>query len=252
MTEKQKQLFYSGMIGDGSLRENGRVYYSSIELEYMEFKYNILKDITGTGVKTSINQGFKKAPIHSFSTLSTDFGKELYKLGPEEAIKNLDEFGLAIWFLDDGSLHHKNHFYNLCTHSFSKEFQEDVIIPKLEEFGLEPTILVENKKDGRVFYYINIKRYNGAIYISNLISELGLSCFERKQIPQDFLDKYNYLSKKYKGKEIAIRSLTNLLNMKSIKEIDSYLENSLKIYDNRLSPSGAKIGKNNSSNTLIL
>ena len=74
---------------------------------------------------------------------------KLHNLSLEDKLDLLDELGLALWFYDDGSLHKKNGFFNLNTHSFNEEIHQDVLKPYFEKLGLKPDIYKDKKKDGR-------------------------------------------------------------------------------------------------------
>lgn len=129
-----KQLVLSGVLGDGSLIESGAVAYSCIHKEYLESKRDLYVEGCGE-VKRLINHGYKNgSEIYTLRLFANDYGKKVFKQGLEHNLKDLNETGLAMWLYDDGSLHKDNHFFNINTHSFEKEFQEDVLIPLLNTF----------------------------------------------------------------------------------------------------------------------
>ena len=167
MTNEQKQVIISGVLGDGHLRSNGSILLSCIHKEYMDLKAVLLGDIVSpSGVYARENNGYKKGIIYRVDSVANDYGKKLYKGSLEEAIKDIDELGLSLWFLDDGSLHKKNFFYNISTHSFPLKEQTEVLVPLLNRFGIYPKIYSETKKDGRQFNYLYVSKYQGAFKIS--------------------------------------------------------------------------------------
>ena len=142
MTNNLKQLYISGILGDGHLKSSGAIMFSCIHGEYMKWKKKLANGI-----------GSEDGKIFKYSIQKNDVGKWFLDKNIEDFIGDLDELGLALWMYDDGSLHKKNLFYNINTHSFSKEIEEEVLIPKLNTFGIYPKILTETKKDGRIFSY---------------------------------------------------------------------------------------------------
>lgn len=225
ISDKQKQMYYSGVVGDGGLRPiYGSISYSSIEREYMEYKREVLNTLNPHEIVTRVNLGYKSNLIHSFVVPSNEFGKRLTLCTDEEIINNLDDYGITIWFLDDGSLHKSNYFYNLCTHSYSEEFQRDVIIPKLNSHGIYPRLFNEVKSDGRKFYYLYICKYSGALDISEHIKELGLNCYKYKTIPDYYYNNLSMLRKEFRGLKVNRRTLTKILKSKDEEQYDKWVD----------------------------
>lgn len=230
MDNQTKQLLISGVLGDGYLRPDGSMFFSCLHKEYMDFKHS-LSQIKTSEVKEKPNNGFKKgATIFKTQIGSSEYGKLLYKLPLKDKVKELDELGLAMWLYDDGSLHKKNLFYNINTHSFTREDQENILIPLLNKFNIFPKIFTETKKDGRVFNYLYVSKYKGAIEISKVLSKYPLNCYNYKVLPQSFTNNFNKLSEAFKGFEISERTLSFLLK-KDEKEFNHYLDNIIFIND---------------------
>lgn len=143
--------------------------------------------------------------------------KIIKNLSIEEVLANLNELGLALWIYDDGSLHKSKYFYNLNTQSFSKEVQEDVLIPFLNSYDIYPKLQVENKKDGRQFWYLRIGKYQGAAEISKILNEYPVNCYSYKRWSSETIQKWSKLQEELKrqGKTVldfGSRSLSNMLN----------------------------------------
>lgn len=202
---KLRPLYVSGILGDGSLGKYGSMYFSSIQKDYIGFK----KDLSGLDleVKTKMNLGFKKAEIHSVSIPANDFGKTYLNKTLEEVVKELDELSLALWLYDDGSLHKKNLFYNINTHSFTYEQQRDILIPKLNEFGIYPKILEDKKKDGRVFNYLYVPKYEGTVEINEILKKYPVEGYKYKTFDDPYIKRFQKLKSKFKGCEICISYL---------------------------------------------
>lgn len=190
ITNEQKQVLLSGLLGDGSIKKS-HVSYNCMYKEYMQFKRNLLGNLAKSEVIENDNMGYKKgSKIYSFSGKLNHYADSLVYNDLSESIKDLDELGLALWIYDDGSLHKKNFFYNINTHSFPKEVQETVLIPALNKFGIYPKILTESKPDGRLFHYLYISKWNGAMIISNILRKYSVECYKYKLIPKEIEDAY--------------------------------------------------------------
>jgi len=190
ITNQQKQVLLSGLLGDGSIKKS-HITYNCMYKEYMQFKRGLLGNLAKSEVIESDNLGYKKgSKIYTFSGKLNPYANLLVNNSLSKSIQDLDEMGLALWIYDDGSLHKKSFFYNINTHSFPREIQEQVLIPALNKFGIYPEILTENKPDGRVFYYLYVSKWKGAMKISNILRNYPLDCYKYKLIPKEIEDAY--------------------------------------------------------------
>lgn len=212
----------------------------------MKWKKKLANGI-GSEVCEMDNKGFKKdGKIFKYSIQKNDVGKWFLDKNIEDFIGDLDELGLALWMYDDGSLHKKNLFYNINTHSFSKEIEEEVLIPKLNTFGIYPKILTETKKDGRVFSYLYVSKYKGAFVINDTLNKYPLECYSYKRIPKYIEDNYKYLKSKYKGVMVNETALSLMIKREDLKSKDLFItKNGLLVQNKQSRP---KI----SSSTLVL
>jgi hypothetical protein len=229
ITNEQKQLMLSGLLGDGSIKHS-HVTYNCMYREYMKYKKNLAGNLSKSEVIESDNLGYKKgSKIYTFSMKLNEYSKRLVNEPLSEMIKDLDELGLALWIMDDGSLHKKNYFYNINTHSFSREDEENILIPKLNEFGIYPKILTEKKQDGRLFSYLYVSKWNGAMVISRILRKYIVECYRYKLIPEEIenayfkldLDIFNNLETEYKKTKY-------LLNQNGVKQMSDMLTNNTK------------------------
>ena len=111
LENKIKQVILSGILGDNCLhsqsKTNPKTYNlssSCIHKEYINFKSDILKNYNPVIGYTEKN-GYCSTPIYTLRTrVNPIFG--LYKsYSLANVCEELDEFGLALWFYDDCSLH---------------------------------------------------------------------------------------------------------------------------------------------------
>lgn len=211
ITNEYKQLLISGVLGDGHLGKSGAIQMSCIHEDYMLFKQKLAFGFSGE-VKFKKNPGYKKdGTIYTFSTVASKYGKTVFAKSLLELVEEIDELGLALWFYDDGSLHKKSYFYNINTHSFSLEDQENILIPLLNKYGIFPRIMVERKKDGRVFNYLYVSKYKGADKISNILSKYPVPSYAYKIWNKDY---YNVFIEVNKNSELTPISKAKIINKK--------------------------------------
>ncbi len=102
ITNEQKQLMLSGLLGDGSIKHS-HISYNCMYREYMAYKRNLAGRLAKSEVIESDNLGYKKgSKIYTFSMKINDYSRDLVSKPLSETIKDLDELGLALWILDDG------------------------------------------------------------------------------------------------------------------------------------------------------
>ena len=148
LTQLQKSFVIGTLLGDGYIRQvKGRknafleVNHSITQKEYVEWKYNILKNLTRSGPKSRNGNGNRIA-YRFFTKQHPEFTEimDMFYKDKKKRIPNLklDPLILAIWFMDDGSRCSKENVY-LNTQQFSKEDQYK-LLKLLEQVGLEGTL----------------------------------------------------------------------------------------------------------------
>jgi len=206
LTKNEIQLLLSLYFGDGcytkgSLKGEYMISTSCIHKDYLEYKQELISSLKCSKIRYSKNEGYKKnGMIHRWGINSHKSITKLYLSSFEEKLKMLDELGLALWFYDDGSLHKKALFYNLCTHSFTIEEQE-LILSRLLDFGIKGHLLKENKKDGRVFYYIVVNKCDGAHLVSKIMSKIKIESLKYKLWSSTTIQEWSTLQEEWKSKE---------------------------------------------------
>jgi len=140
LTKTTEQLIIGTVLGDGHIRRNGRYYrleltHSPEQKEYLEWKYRVLlKDNLVKSPPHLIMGGEdKKYPQWRCDTLTLlifeKFRKMFYSDGKKritrKALNRLEPLGLAVWYMDDGSVTvHKKKYsreLHLNTYSFYRE-----------------------------------------------------------------------------------------------------------------------------------
>jgi hypothetical protein len=218
ITNKQKQVMLSGILGDGSLIKGGggAMSFSCQHKEYLEFKKELLGYLASE-VKERDNNGYKKGTIYTLRCKANDYGKLLLDFSYEDIMKEIDDLGIGMWLADDGSRHKKDNFYNINTHAIDRNIEETVLIPYLNKRNIYPTILTETKKDGRVFSYLYISKWRGGMELSKMIRNLNLSCYDYKAVPIEIEEAYfrhkdleEFKNKSTQGKTNFIKKYLNI------------------------------------------
>ena len=148
LTQLQKSFIIGTLLGDGYIRRvKGRkdafleVNHSITQREYVEWKYQIVKNLTRSGPKTRRGNGTRIA-YRFFTNQHPEFTKamDLFYKDKKKCIPDLvlDPMILAVWYMDDGSRCSEDNVY-LNTQQFSKEDQFK-LLKFLEKMGLEGTL----------------------------------------------------------------------------------------------------------------
>lgn len=210
LSNEQYQVLLTGKFGDGCFHRNkglnANYMYStnSIHKEIVEFKYNLLGSLKSkAGIRNSVNRGFKPNIIHTADSkthpLITQFVNEDWKT----SLENMDELGLALWFYDDGSLHKRALFYNLNTQKFSREDNIYIADYLNRKWGIKAIPTIERKKDGREFWYLRIRKFEGAFKISEIMRNYYLPCYDYKLISSETILGWSKLQEQLKSSDIV-------------------------------------------------
>lgn len=205
LNQNQLQILLSGYFGDGCFHKNPQQYkyrttYSTIHEEYSVYRRHLLGDLFSNHKERKINYGYSsKNNIYIDTTRSLDILTDIYNLSIEDKLNSMTELGIALWFYDDGSLHHKSLFYNLNTQSFSKEVQEEYFIPFFNKHNIFPKIQIERKKSGKIYYYLRIPKYEGSCEIAKILSRNYLKCFDYKVWSSETIQKWSKLQERLKS-----------------------------------------------------
>lgn len=222
LNNEQLQVLISGKFGNGYLctpktaKSNSKFETNCIYKEYIEFKKDLLGDLA-FNITSGINKGFKNNTIYKLSTHASEDITKVRNMSMQEALELMDELGLAMWFYDDGSLHQTKLFYNLNTQAFSKEDNEQIIVPFLAKHGINAIPTIERKKNGKEYWYLRIPKYQGAYEISQILSKYPISCYNYKIWSSETSQKWCKLQAQLKSISLDInsihpRTLTSLMD----------------------------------------
>ena len=149
LTQQQKSLIVGTLLGDGYLRIIPKRNHALLEInhsfaqkEYVDWKYKILKNISGSPPKmrksngTRIAYRFYSKQLSELTALHQLFYRKTKKVIP--ANLTLDPTSLAVWFMDDGSRCKTNDIY-LNTQQFSIQDQKK-LVRALQKLNLKATL----------------------------------------------------------------------------------------------------------------
>lgn len=185
------QLILGSILGDGNLTkiQNGkiqsrlRISHCLEQEEYCRWKSEILKNnnlLASVGYSHTFDKRFKEPDytVIKFSSLShpifSKYRNIFYNNNKNKSInieefKKLDNLGLAIWYMDDGTKTKSSMI--LCTNSFSKE-ELILMIDLLKiKFNLDFTLQKNNQ------LYL---RANSWKHFKSLVEQYIVSCMKYK------------------------------------------------------------------------
>jgi hypothetical protein len=210
LSNEQLQVLLSAKLGDGCYHTNKwqkdyRVTITTTHKEYHEYRLDKLKRLVSSEYKHNNNRGFStNKPVYILTTGTSKIYTGINNLSIEETVKKLDDIGIALWFYDDGSLHKKLLFYNLNTQAFSREIQEDIFIPFFKERNMKAVLQVENKIDGRKYYYLRFPKNEGCAEISKILQKIPLNCFKYKTWSSETIQRWSKVQENLKSEGIDI------------------------------------------------
>lgn len=196
LNDSRRQVILSAYFGDGHLHKKRTcARFMSTSKNLIETKA-ILSGAHNT--HTMLNKGWGTKTLYTLDL----YGEDINAIKHNSLAQNLallNETGVALWFYDDGSMHKKNLFYNLCTHAFSEEEHKDFLIPFFQSLGLQPILRVERKKDGRRFSYLTFNKFGGAAEIAVMLSKLPIEDMSYKVWSSETIQKWSTLQEEWKS-----------------------------------------------------
>ena len=166
-TEEQIQVLNGALIGDGCLYlhkggVNANFIYTSKSKQHVEFVCNYFKQYwSGEGIKyTTVydkrtNKEYRRYAVKTYVNQSfTDEYNRWYPDGKKHLPKDiiLTPLTCLIWYIGDGGICHsrRSEYIKLSTHFYSKEDQENILLPQLQKFN--PSLMYTG--NNQYFIYI--------------------------------------------------------------------------------------------------
>lgn len=109
LSEDQWQLVYGSLLGDGEIRRSGRnrnpqlrFSHGKKQEDYIRFKSSLMGNLMAGPVRDTNHNSFESESTSLYELNAVADYKKDYMI-PQVVADNLNEFGLAIWYLDDGN-----------------------------------------------------------------------------------------------------------------------------------------------------
>ncbi|MBR9701093.1 hypothetical protein GOV11_04475 [Candidatus Woesearchaeota archaeon] len=169
LTKKEEQTIIGGLLGDLSCRKTHSSLHPRLEgghcfrqREYLLWKTVLLKRLSWNiwvSKEGTYHYNSKTFPVlHKYHSL---FYADGVKRIDENILSLVDDFGLLIWYLDDGSYKTRDKNVNIHTNGF--DLEEQIIIQNwfFEKYGLIPRIYeAKDHKNypGKVWYYLHFNK----------------------------------------------------------------------------------------------
>lgn len=159
LTPLQRQVIIWGTLGDGHIdkRENQSMYIESHtidEKDYLFWKYELLKPMfnnpptfyKGKVITHLNNKAYQCKDYYRMSSKVVDDLVSIRDMDRIEKIKTLDELGLSLYMLDDGS--RGKYTWELCLAMFSDEEKEYFLNECKKKFDINGRIMTDNRYVG--------------------------------------------------------------------------------------------------------
>lgn len=208
-TNNQKQILFGSLLGDGSLIKSKincsfEEIHSIKQRDYLLWKNKHLKIFYSKTVNklyknSKSNKIYKQLRLTTSALpILTKYYNLFYQNGKKtiskEILEQLDELGLTIWYLDDGSIRLPENLINISTDSYSYEEHLMILDWLKRNFGVSPKISKRNRN-----YYLTFNRKD-----SDFLLLIFKKVFETHHIPKCIWYKLGYL---WKGNEGRIKQL---------------------------------------------
>ena len=169
LNKVQRDFLIGTLLGDGNLNTSYRNYRFVIQhglgqKSYVEWKYELLKNWTLQRPKFSSwnnSVGFRTVSHPELTELYQTFYRYGRKILPKSIMTLLNQFILAVWYMDDGNIRKQNgkiYGYYLNTQSFSLAENRTLSNVLNKKFGLKSYVL-RNKNRHRLYYVIKFVEF---------------------------------------------------------------------------------------------
>ena len=168
LNDDQLQVIYGSYLGDGYIditkknRYRLRIIHCEKQKEYCSWKaemFNITK------LNYCEKNGYSQKPAYNFQTKIFDLEEDIpknTKTVPEWILNKLDERGIAIWYMDNGSINKRTlkngnitNYISIHSNNFDYNVQKK-FVKKFNTYGINPTI----HKTKNLYYYLIFNKEN--------------------------------------------------------------------------------------------
>jgi len=215
LSREQQQIILGGLLGDAYFNQKRKIIrfsHSIKQEEYLNWKYSFFNADDINGIYT---RQYKEGHINKYFELTNKnkcvdifydyFKKYLYSNDGRKKIslkylKNIDAFGLAIWWMDDGSLsiHKGNRYGKLCTECFN--YEEQILLQKYFKDIWNINVDIKSEKNKYYFLRFNVGAlrklipiiYQYVCMVPSMIYKIDLDYTNQKCIG-DLKEIYDYI-----------------------------------------------------------
>lgn len=226
INDDQKQIVLGSFLGNGHIDIQGlhkfrlKIIHGESQKEYCNWKAQMF----GASVKYIEKNGYAENPAYKFDTKMFAMSRHFPPIKthcPQWLLDEIDERGLAVWFMDDGSVSGGNATISTC--SFDDESHER-IIKMLQRFDIEGIISKYKKiKNGKEKKYTCIKiRSKSYKKLVNLISPYihDNLLYKIEYYNKNNCKKYNWNNKFYNHGFIIVDYVKNIKTKKVVYDIE--------------------------------
>jgi superfamily II DNA or RNA helicase len=215
LNNDQLQLIYGSYLGHGHLsytsdnRLRLKIIHCEKQKEYCLWKANMLNINEITFIEKN---GYSKKPAYTFQSKIFDLDNEIprdTKIVPNWLLDKIDVKGIAIWFMDDGSVsrYENNEISSITIHSNTYDEETHIkFISKFKNYDIECSYSKVKEK----YYCLKFNKVN-SLKLLNLITPYIHSDFNYK-ISNIYLDKYEWNNKFLEYGTLKITKITNIIN----------------------------------------
>lgn len=168
-TDRQLSFIYGTLLGDGCLNKCGTqrslvTGHSMKQADYLYWKVTIMSNYIICEPKRNMHEGIGGLrEFISYHTLGmpalTSIYHECYpenkKTVSQEWLDKIDEFALAVWYMDDGSRNKRYGTLTFCTNGFSYS-EHEIIVDWFEKRWGIPCV-IENRRNHQFSIRINAR-----------------------------------------------------------------------------------------------
>ena len=189
LNKRQKELIIFSLLGDGHISKRDCCFivsHAENQNDYCFWKYSILKNLChsppvfreGGVIRTKEGKTYKQQNYYRLTTRKLNDLVKIVEMDKSEIISQLNEFGLSIHFLDDGSC--SNNIWSLCYASLSDNQKELYCKILQDRFNIYPHMY----KDKR---YIGFSKADSKIISQIILSQLpnNLDIIKYKILKED-------------------------------------------------------------------
>jgi len=198
------------LLGDACIPSKGKekyltVTHRSADREYLEEKAKLLGYLNKVKVTEGISRlNGKEYPYVNARTLSHPFYTHLHehmyhdgrKTVDEHVLKCLSPLGLALWYLDDGTLAGEQGWRNpyICSHHFNKVENELLCRMVHKNFGVTFRTIRKHAND-KNYYWMRLRRKDRDKFFDIIRPYVPL-CMMRKIDPEVYVSDEQYFTTK--------------------------------------------------------